>query len=280
MSRKETEFQKFDAKLIENGDILMFQGPRRCGKTYYILYLLRKLKRFSKILVISETNYLTKSFESYIPSSYIKTSPNLEKLESILELQAQIIDMEGANDSNNMLIIFDDCMGDAIWKSASMQAIFSRGRHWNISLWITMQYVKGILPALRSNVDWVFSLRDLKTKSHKMLYDEYFGHFPKYTQFYKAWIEMTKDRFVMIARQTSSDKIKSDTPLGMVFWDKASDNVLKNNGEMPGSALYQAVHDAQISKTHQAMVLKAKATKKRKRTDPEFDGVEILKVRI
>ena len=41
-----------------------------------------------------------------------------------------------------------------------MRLLFMNGRHWKIILIITMQYPLGIPPNLRTNIDYVFILRE------------------------------------------------------------------------------------------------------------------------
>ena len=41
-----------------------------------------------------------------------------------------------------------------------MRLLFMNGRHWKIMLIITMQYPLGIPPNLRTNIDYVFILRE------------------------------------------------------------------------------------------------------------------------
>ena len=41
-----------------------------------------------------------------------------------------------------------------------MRLLFMNGRHWKVMLIITMQYPLGIPPNLRTNIDYVFILRE------------------------------------------------------------------------------------------------------------------------
>ncbi len=58
---------------------------------------------------------------------------------------------------------------------------FMNGRHWKILFIITMQYALGVPPNLRTNIDYVFILRE-NFVSRKRLY-EHAGMFPSYDIF-------------------------------------------------------------------------------------------------
>ena len=57
------------------------------------------------------------------------------------------------------------------------------GRHFKILFLITMQYPLGIPPNLRSNIDYVFILRDNTVGNRKRIYENYAGMFPNFDIF-------------------------------------------------------------------------------------------------
>ena len=54
------------------------------------------------------------------------------------------------------------------------------GRHYFAMFIITMQYALGIPPVLRTNIDYVFILRENIFMNRKKLYDQYAGMFPTF----------------------------------------------------------------------------------------------------
>lgn len=275
-------FERFNARMIEAGDVLLFNAARKSGKTTYLIYLMKQMKTCPKILIISKTDALAKDFAGFVPSSYIKAKPVLSKLEEIIEIQAEIIKIEGRNANNHLMIVFDDCMGDEIFKSEWTKSLFSRGRHFNITLCITMQYAKGIMPEMRDNLDWVFALFTVKAKPKKMLYEEFFGHFDKYAQFQKVFAEMTKERGVMIGRQTAVTKSEGASqdrtgPLSGIFFDRA---IITPTTAQAGDALYQAIHQKQLQKQRKRAMHRTEQNKKTKKDNPAFDGIDNLTIRI
>ena len=51
------------------------------------------------------------------------------------------------------------------------------GRHYKLLFLLTMQYALGIPPNLRTNIDYVFVLRENYVSNRKRLYEHYAGMF-------------------------------------------------------------------------------------------------------
>ena len=75
-----------------------------------------------------------------------------------------------SNIDNRAFLILDDCLYDNQWKKDKrIREIFMNGRHWNIMFILIMQYALGVPPNLRSNIDWVFILRENIVSNRKRL---------------------------------------------------------------------------------------------------------------
>lgn len=64
-----------------------------------------------------------------------------------------------------------------------MRYVFMNGRHLNILTLITMQYALGVPPNLRTNIDYVFILRENIYANRKRIYEQYAGMFPTFDMF-------------------------------------------------------------------------------------------------
>ncbi len=66
------------------------------------------------------------------------------------------------------ILILDDCLYDNSWiKDTNIRALFMNGRHYKTMFVITMQYALGITPNLRTNIDYVFILRENLVNNRK-----------------------------------------------------------------------------------------------------------------
>lgn len=101
-------------------------------------------------------------------------------------------------------ILLDDCGFDKqVKKDQNIKMLFMNGRHWKICLMISLQYVMGLPPDVRTNVDYVFCLRDNLQNNQKRLYDNFFGCFDKLEHFKEAFINCTEDYGCMVLDNTS-----------------------------------------------------------------------------
>jgi hypothetical protein len=115
-------------------------------------------------------------------------------------------------------VILDDCLYDNTWaRDKMMRLLFMNGRHWKVMLIITMQYPLGIPPALRTNIDYVFILREPYIANRKRIYDNYAGMFPTFESFCQVMDQCTENfECLVINNNAKSNKIQDQ-----VFWYKA-----------------------------------------------------------
>ena len=91
------------------------------------------------------------------------------------------------------------------------------GRHFKLLFVITMQYALGIPPNLRTNIDYVFILRENIVQNRRRLYDSYAGMFPTFEVFCQVMNQCTENyECLVINNNAKSNKIEDQ-----VFWYKA-----------------------------------------------------------
>ena len=115
-------------------------------------------------------------------------------------------------------VILDDCLYDATWtRDKMMRLLFMNGRHWKVMLVITMQYPLGIPPTLRTNIDYVFILRENYIANRKRIYENYAGMFPTFEAFCQVMDQCTENYECLVINNNS----KSNKLHDQVFWYKA-----------------------------------------------------------
>ena len=90
-------------------------------------------------------------------------------------------------------------------------------RHWKIMLIITMQYPLGIPPNLRTNIDYVFILREPCVADRKRIYENYDGMFPTFESFCQVMDQCTENYECLVINNNS----KSNKLQDQIFWYKA-----------------------------------------------------------
>jgi hypothetical protein len=115
-------------------------------------------------------------------------------------------------------MILDDCMYDDSWThDKNIRYLFMNGRWLKVFFIITMQYPLGIQPALRTNVDYVFILREPYTNNRKRIYENYASAFPSFEFFCQIMDQCTQNYECLVIDNTSQSSKLEDC----IFWYKA-----------------------------------------------------------
>ena len=113
-----------------------------------------------------------------MPSCFIHGEYHESIIQNYLNRQKKITkawkqQMDSTGDSSvdpRGFLILDDCLYDQSWvKSKDVRSLFMNGRHYKSMFIITMQYALGIPPNLRTNIDYVFLLRENIVRKQKTI---------------------------------------------------------------------------------------------------------------
>ena len=117
-----------------------------------------------------------------------------------------------------LFLLLDDCLYDNSWsKDKTIRACFMNGRHYKLMFLLTMQYALGIPPNLRTNIDYIFILRENLINNRKRLYEHYAGMFPSFDMFATTMDQCTENyECLVIHNNAKSNKIEDQ-----IFWYKA-----------------------------------------------------------
>ena len=226
------QLKKFDMRHIsfkpdENkGPVVVLIGRRDTGKSYLVRDLLFHHQDIPIGTVISGTEAGNGFYSSHVPKLFIHEEYNTSIIENILKRQKTVLkqvkkEMEQYRRSNidpRAFVILDDCLYDATWtKDKMMRLLFMNGRHWKIMLIITMQYPLGIPPNLRTNIDYVFILREPYIANRKRIWENYAGMFPTFESFTQVMDQCTENFECLVINNNS----KSNKLLDQIFWYKA-----------------------------------------------------------
>jgi hypothetical protein len=220
------ELKKFDISTIKPDKVCVFIGKRETGKSFLVKDLLYHHKDFPIGTVISGTEGANEFYGKLIPSLFIHESYTPELIANVLKRQRMVVkqmknEITKYNHSKinpNAFLILDDCLYDNSWtKDANVRSIFMNGRHWKMFFIITMQYALGIPPNLRTNIDYVFILRENYVSNRKRLYEHYAGMFPSFEMFCQVMDQCTENyECLVIHNNAKSNKLEDQ-----VFWYKA-----------------------------------------------------------
>ncbi len=229
------ELKKFDMKNISfkpdesKGPVVVLIGRRDTGKSFLVRDLLYYHQNIPIGTVISGTEEGNGFYGKMVPRLFIHNEYNTAIIENILKRQKTVLnqikkEMEIYKRSTidpRAFVILDDCLYDGSWtRDKMMRLLFMNGRHWKIMLIITMQYPLGIPPTLRTNIDYVFILREPYIANRKRIYDNYAGMFPTFESFCQVMDQCTENYECLVINNNS----KSNKLQDQVFWYKADNH--------------------------------------------------------
>ena len=139
----------------------------------------------------------------------------------MLKRQKTIIEKMKTNPNMDprAFLILDDCLYDSSWtKDVNMRYVFMNGRHYKLLFILTMQFALGIPPSFRTNIDYIFILRENYVSNRKRLYEHYAGMFPTFEMFSQVMDQCTENYECLVINNNS----KSNRLQDQVFWYKAS----------------------------------------------------------
>lgn len=220
------KLKRFDMASIKDDKTVVLVGRRDTGKSFLVKDLLYNHRNIPIGTVISATECANKFFSYMVPSLFIHDEYTPQIIENVLSRQKTLVDKVNNDIATNgstridprAFLILDDCLFDNSWtKDKNIRALFMNGRHWNILFVITMQYALGIPPILRTNIDYVFILREQYICNRKRIYDNFAGMFPNFESFCQVMDQCTENyECLVINTNAKTNKLEEQ-----VFWYKA-----------------------------------------------------------
>ena len=211
--------------------MIVLIGKKDTGKSFLVRDILANTRAcFPVGTVISGTEVANPFFQDMVPSKLIhdKYSPgivmNAIKRQLAVKQQRNHDKKAHGGNSNSdprAFLILDDCLYDKSWiNEESTRYVFMNGRHIDMVTLITMQYPLGITPNLRTNIDFVFILRENNITNRKRIYDNYAGMFPTFEMFCQFMDQCTENYECLVINNNS----KSNKLQDQVFWYKADNH--------------------------------------------------------
>ena len=161
-------------------------GTPGSGKSYMIKSLIFQTslkKQFDYIVVFCNT-----SFDGYkfLPQEYVHNVYDENIMNNIIKIQIK-------NPSAKCLIILDDVVGSINFNTNLWRKIVSQFRHYNMSLFFSVQYIKSIPPLVRECANFCFIFQTSSKKTIKELYEQYGQIFDTESAFKRFIISNTQD---------------------------------------------------------------------------------------
>lgn len=171
-----------DESNIPKHPAILFAGKRRTGKSTSADNLMFKVMQHIPFGIVMSDTTMNGFWQKRVPPRFVIQGWREDVLINFVARQERLIEKYGKEDPRTFaFIILDDVIADqkAIRYSKWINQFFVQGRHINVTVLITTQYMKGIGPMVRGNMDIVvlqpiYSIADRET-CHSL----YGGFLPK-----------------------------------------------------------------------------------------------------
>ena len=225
-------FSEFDLGKMSTNPALCIIGKRFSGKTWTIADILDKLNTNEEFMenttIVCRNERLAPFYGIHYPKAQISYEYNEDIIKQCLYRQAdrikiakEIYEQTGVKISTNGCIILDDCLHPAEFKkgnNAHLYELLMNGRHYNLSVILTMQYSMGMPADIRLNFDYIVLCSEDSIINQKKLWHNYARMIPSFQQFHQVFGQMTKDYSTMLI----NNRCPSHSIYDKLFYFKAN----------------------------------------------------------
>ena len=230
-------YNKFDPTTLPGDKILVFIGKRGSGKTKLMKSVLSQMTHiFHSGIVFSETEDGNGAWGKHVPGLFIYNAYNPKILEEFVDRQRKITrenhkrfetdHHRKPNDEETYklrappaFVVFEDCFSNVsmINKDKMISYVFKNGRHFNVSAFLTVQWLLDLKAGLREQIDYCFFTKTLHRKVMEKLFEHYFSFYPNFRAFVRHFRKFTENFGSMVLKTVGQSYEISEN----VFWYRA-----------------------------------------------------------
>jgi len=203
-TEKEFRIPQFDPKTVKKNCVWLLIGPRNTGKSVLLKDLLYHTRsHYDFAMAMTATVSTVDMLKEFIPHRLIFTNGYDFAFGERFLLACQHTTMRKKD--RNCALILDDCMFNSkVMKTETQKNLHLNGRHYNTTIFNTTQYCMIIPNDIRTNVDYIFALRENIMANKRRLYEYFFGMFSSFAQFNKVFTACTKNYGSLVLDKTNS----------------------------------------------------------------------------
>jgi len=182
-------------------------AKRNSGKSCLLKYLVEAERhKFARLYVICPTEKINRFYSDIVDDECIFDNYDEKWVEKLINKMTMINSNKPQKERKNVLLILDDIVSDHNFhQSPTLKKLFIRGRHINIGIILTFQYLNLIPPTARNNLDYLFA-GQMNKQSVDLLISEFISGDISKEQFLKMFNRCTRDyNFLVINNNSVKD---------------------------------------------------------------------------
>lgn len=220
-------------------------GIRNSGKSKLAIAIIRAMKhRFAHaVLICPSQTAKNKVFGNIFAPVFTHSEPTEEVLQALIDRQQGILHDEDSTLTpyeEAVLLVLDDVGAyPKLMKSEPMKQVLANGRNWRITIIVTAQYFNQLLPDVRGNMTYLFTLQEASMSVIRKLWIEFFTVFKTVGELRDVMMEFTVDYGCLVAKKRQG---KTASISERVFWYKADKTEIEPDFQV-GSDLYWLINE-------------------------------------
>ena len=208
--------KKLDVHTIKPHRITLLLGRRGSGKSVLLRDLLyNSCDRYDFAMAMCPTMESSQLLKECMPKCCVFDRYMQSKIDALVRVATETT---AQGKGRSFLLILDDVMYDkAICRTQSFRYLFYNGRHAKISVMILLQYLTDMPPDMRTQVDYVYTMKENTIQNRMKLYKMFFGVFDTFEDFTAVLDRCTQNYETLMLDNT----LQSNGPADCIFWYKA-----------------------------------------------------------
>lgn len=188
---------------------------RNSGKSQLLRYIiLKNNKKFNTMFLVCPTEKITKFYGDVFKKENVFETYSDNWIEQLMNKMAKANEGKTDKEAKHILLVLDDVCSDTDFHhSKTFKQLFTKGRHYKITLIITAQYPYHIPPIARVNCDW-FLLGQINTQGLEIICTEFISGDISKQEFIKLYYNATSNYGFLLINNNST---KSNDDLTSIY---------------------------------------------------------------
>lgn len=201
------QLRRFKPKSMPDRASILVVAKRNSGKSWLVRDLCYHKKHIPLGIVESGSEEGNHFYADFVPNSYVYAEYDRNVLQRLIVRQKKLA---AQGKMSNVFVVLDDLMYDkSFLKESVIRFLFLNGRHLGVWLVCTAQYTGDVTPAVRTNMDYVFVLREPSVQNREKLWKQFFGIVPTFDLFCQLMDQCTENYECLVLDNTQrSNKIE------------------------------------------------------------------------